>query len=218
MLILRLLFEKTSAIVDSRGKKQPNKLNYSESFAFLLDKTVDKRLEHLPFTSPYSIFTLVALYLVFVLKWGPKFMEHRKPFNIERILIIYNLLQVVLNFTLVAFVSVCVADAVPSNHAGRFQAVHLLGVYRNEFNIYCQPLDFTNSAIGIHSAVLSYAYLLLKILDLFDTVFFVLRKRTRQISFLHVYHHVVILMGSWVAISWAPGKGIARFPPSCEGK
>lgn len=107
MLILRMLFEKTSAIADSRGKKQPNKLSYSESIAFVPNKPVDKRLEHLPFTSPYSIFALVAVYLLFVLKWGPKFMEHRKPFNIERILIIYNLLQVVLNFTLVAFVSVC---------------------------------------------------------------------------------------------------------------
>lgn len=70
----------------------------------------------------------------------------------------------------------------------------------------CQPLDFTYSALGLHSAICAYAYFLLKILDLFDTIFFVLRKRARQISFLHVYHHIAILSGAWVAISWAPGN------------
>lgn len=70
----------------------------------------------------------------------------------------------------------------------------------------CESLDYSDSYVGIRSAQLSYCYLLLKILDLMDTIFFVLRKRTRQISFLHVYHHVAILLGSYIAVSWAPGK------------
>lgn len=73
-------------------------------------------------------------------------------------------------------------------------------------NFMCEELDFTESAVGIKSAVMSYCYFLVKILDLLDTIFFVLRKRTRQISFLHVYHHVAILMGAYIAVSWAPGN------------
>lgn len=58
----------------------------------------------MPFTSPYSIIILIILYLSFVLKFGPQFMEKREPYNIERILMAYNLLQVVSNLALVVYV------------------------------------------------------------------------------------------------------------------
>lgn len=76
-------------------------------------------------------------------------------------------------------------------------------------NFLCEELDFTDSWVGIQSAYLSYCYYIVKLLDLFDTVFFVLRKRTRQISFLHVYHHVAILLGAFICVTWAPGKSFA---------
>lgn len=74
-----------------------------------------------------------------------------------------------------------------------------------KINFMCEELDFTDSFLGIRSAQMSYCYFLVKLLDLFDTVFFVLRKRTRQISFLHVYHHVAILVGAFIGVGWAPG-------------
>ncbi|XP_055932177.1 uncharacterized protein LOC129962431 [Argiope bruennichi] len=38
-----------------------------------------------------------------------------------------------------------------------------------------------------------------KYLALFDTIFFVLRKKQNQISFLHVYHHIVTcLLVTWI--------------------
>lgn len=75
-----------------------------------------------------------------------------------------------------------------------------------KINFWCEELDYSDSFLGIRSAQLSYCYFLVKLLDLFDTVFFVLRKRTRQISFLHVYHHVLILIGAYIAVAWAPGN------------
>lgn len=65
----------------------------------------DHRLDYLPFTSAHSVFLLIGGYLYFVLNFGPKFMENRKPFNIDKILLYYNGLQVVLNFGLFAYVS-----------------------------------------------------------------------------------------------------------------
>lgn len=50
-----------------------------------------------------------------------------------------------------------------------------------------------------------YLYFLAKISELLDTVFFVLRKRERQISFLHMYHHTVMPMISWGATKYYPG-------------
>lgn len=45
----------------------------------------------------------------------------------------------------------------------------------------------------------AYFYVLNKYLDLFDTVLFVLRKKQNQISFLHVFHHVVMV--GWPALT-----------------
>lgn len=88
-----------------------------------------------------------------------------------------------------------------------FQVIYQLNVFsERKINYWCEELDFSDSFLGIRSAQVSYCYFLIKLLDLFDTVFFVLRKRTRQISFLHVYHHVAILVGAYIAVTWAPGN------------
>lgn len=79
-------------------------------------------------------------------------------------------------------------------------------MYDGKVNFLCESLDFSESYVGMRSAQLAYCYYLLKILDLFDTIFFVLRKKAQQISFLHVYHHVAILLGGWIAVQWAPGN------------
>lgn len=65
----------------------------------------DHRLDYLPLMSPYSVALLVGGYLYFVLSFGPKFMSKRKPFNIDKLLVYYNILQVILNFALFAAVS-----------------------------------------------------------------------------------------------------------------
>ena len=41
----------------------------------------------------------------------------------------------------------------------------------------------------------------LKYVDLFDTVFMILRGNWRQVSFLHVYHHSSVIYISWVNAS-----------------
>lgn len=47
---------------------------------------------------------------------------------------------------------------------------------------------------------------LVKVLDLMDTVFFVLRKSYRQITFLHVYHHILMVFGPYWGM-WYYGYG-----------
>lgn len=51
----------------------------------------------------------------------------------------------------------------------------------------------------------TYAYFLLKLFDLLETVIFVLRKKPGQVSVLHVYHHMAVLVGVHASLLAAPG-------------
>lgn len=47
-----------------------------------------------------------------------------------------------------------------------------------------------------------------KYLEFFDTYFMILRGKTDQVSFLHIYHHTTIAWAWWIAITYAPGGDI----------
>ncbi|GBP83475.1 Elongation of very long chain fatty acids protein 4 [Eumeta japonica] len=49
-----------------------------------------------------------------------------------------------------------------------------------------------------------WPYFIAKHVDLMDTVFFVLRKKVEQVSFLHVYHHCVMVTWSWLHLFYFP--------------
>jgi len=38
-----------------------------------------------------------------------------------------------------------------------------------------------------------------------DTIFFILRKKDSQVTFLHVYHHASMFPIWWIGIKWVPG-------------
>lgn len=61
----------------------------------------------------------------------------------------------------------------------------------------------------------SYWYMIAKMIDLLDTIFFVLRKKSNQISFLHIYHHTITFTFSWYYLKYMPGKFffLAKSPP-----
>ncbi len=56
--------------------------------------------------------------------------------------------------------------------------------------IPCNAFDHANPPI----AFILYVFYLSKILDFLDTVFIILEKRWKQLSFLHVYHHTSIFL------------------------
>lgn len=56
---------------------------------------------------------LLASYLYFVLSLGPRLMQHRKPFKLEKLLIVYNAIQVVCSLHVVKEVSL---DGCRSSH------------------------------------------------------------------------------------------------------
>ncbi|XP_055692439.1 elongation of very long chain fatty acids protein 7-like [Lutzomyia longipalpis] len=132
-----------------------------------LDKNWSHPLAQYPLVrSPSAIAVIVALYVVFVYKWGPKMMMDRKPFNLQRTIIVYNALQVILNAIIF----------IESSH-----------LYLQLYDLRCQPVDYNVSPKTVRLARISYIYCLTKFFDFLDTVFFVLRKK--KFLFLHSYHH-----------------------------
>lgn len=134
------------------------------------------------------VLMVLGAYLYFVLSLGPRLMQHRKPFNLDKIMIVYNAVQVVCSLHVVREAIVC--------------------CYSGQYNMFCEPVNYGTDEHSLRIAGDFWFYYMLKYADLLDTIFFVLRKKTRQISFLHVYHHTgMILIGYFSTKFLAGGHG-----------
>nr|XP_040229193.2 elongation of very long chain fatty acids protein AAEL008004-like [Anopheles coluzzii] len=154
-------------------------------YSYLVDKT-DERVVELPLLrSVWTVPLITGAYLYFVLDLGPKLMANRKPFEMRRFLCAYNLAQVAANVWTFAM------------------GVRYLRTYN--FSFVCQPLRLDRSDQSMDEMYLAYAYFLLKILDLADTVFFVLRKKQSHVTFLHVYHHTIMALSASLFLRYLSG-------------
>ncbi|XP_013134328.1 PREDICTED: elongation of very long chain fatty acids protein 7-like [Papilio polytes] len=134
-------------------------------------------------SSPIPVLAILITYLGFVLKIGPGFMRNRPPYNLKLFLVIYNIFQVVISISVF------------------YKAVeHLL-----QYGLIIQNQCLTeNKEFEIKTASIVHFYFLSKITELLDTIFFVLRKRDRQVSFLHVYHHTFAVFFGWCSARFEP--------------
>jgi len=108
-------------------------------------------------------------------------MKNKKPFDLKRPLIFWNLFLSLFSFM------------------GMFRIVpHLfLRLSTESFkSTVCSPLDlkFGSGAAGLWSLLFVFS----KFPELFDTVFLVLRKK--KVEFLHWYHHITVLLFCWFAL------------------
>ncbi|XP_068081551.1 very long chain fatty acid elongase 7 isoform X2 [Anabrus simplex] len=166
------------------GERHPLSLNSGHSTG--RNVTQDPRAAELFYiNTPWFWISLDICYVFFVRRCGPKFMKDRQPYQLEGIMKIYNIVQVVSN----AYVF--------------HQAISV--VTNERFNWRCMPLinDGTEFSEQIYGAGKFIFWL--KVADLLDTVFFILRKKFTQVSFLHVYHHAMMVFGLWFAMKYAPG-------------
>lgn len=138
--------------------------------------------------SPEVPMLLLPLYLATVLWLGPRFMRDRKPLRLTSVLMIYNIVQVVFNTMM--FVKLLDAG------------------WMGKYSFVCEPVDYSNSPEAMKMAEVGWWYYLFKIIDLLDTIFFVLRKKFNQITFLHVYHHTMMVAYIFVGVNiWPGGHG-----------
>lgn len=158
------------------------------------DSITDERVNefYLLRGGPSIILSVVGVYLYFVLSLGPKLMAKHKPFKLNNILLVYNISMAAANLWLF------MQGLWVSNYG-----VDTWGCGKFGGDIRQSPRR------GIY---LGYLFFLTKLVELVDTVFFVLRKKKEQITFLHVFHHSIVPLFCWVGIKLAPGGPNGFFP------
>ena len=55
-------------------------------------------------------------------------------------------------------------------------------------------------------ATLCWWYYISKLTEFADTVFFVIRKKDSQVSLLHLYHHSLTPIETWILVKFLAGK------------
>ncbi|XP_012265647.1 elongation of very long chain fatty acids protein [Athalia rosae] len=159
--------------------------NYNELLESNKDPMVDTWLL---MGSPGPLLGILAVYLLFVLKLGPKLMENRPAFQLKTLMILYNGFQVLFSVWLctlalqVDFLNLIVASGCDE-----------------EDKTVVNPLQ-----LGLSTG--AWWYFFAKVIELLDTVFFVLRKKQNQVTFLHVYHHTITALFSWCYLKLLPGE------------
>uniref|UniRef100_A0A6I8N037 Elongation of very long chain fatty acids protein n=1 Tax=Ornithorhynchus anatinus TaxID=9258 RepID=A0A6I8N037_ORNAN len=86
-----------------------------------------------------------------------------------------------------------------------------------------KPFDLKKTMVAYNFLIVAYSvymcyemawtcwlYYFSKFIELLDTIFFVLRKKTSQVTFLHVFHHAIMPWTWWFGVKFAPG-GLGTF-------
>ncbi|KAJ8732297.1 hypothetical protein PYW08_015027 [Mythimna loreyi] len=157
----------------------------ASTYNYVLDDLADPRTKHLPLmSSPIPVIVTVALYLKFCTDYGPRFMKNRRPFELKLPIMLYNIFQILLSVFLV------------------YEGLNYL--LMEDYSFGCDPFINSDDTRVTRTAVCSWFYFFGKLTELLDTVFFVFRKKSRQISTLHLYHHSMVAISSWGATKYFP--------------
>ena len=142
---------------------------------------------------------IICLSFVYFAKvLGPRMMKNFPPFQLRGLMMAYNLCQIVFHIWLINEVA----------QSGFF----------TQSNYLCQAVDYSQDPSALRLMRSVYVFYLLKYLDMFDTLFFILRKKWDQITFLHVVHHGLVPFLCYPLLRFVPGGNsmIAVFLNSME--
>lgn len=154
-------------------------------------KHADPRVEDwLLMSSPLPQAIILVLYVYFVTSLGPKLMENRKPFDLKKVMITYN-------FFIVLFSVYLCYEFVMSG-------------WGTGYSLRCEIVDYSWSPTALRMARTCWLYYFSKFIELLDTIFFVLRKKNSQVTFLHVFHHTIMPWTWWFGVKFAAG-GLGTF-------
>lgn len=136
--------------------------------------------------NPFFVFPMVGLYLYFVKVSGPRWMKDREPFQILKLIRVYNLFMVIVN---VAFLYLILSFT------------YLPG---GRYSLWCQGITGEMDAEMAKYFKYGWTFVAIRYFDLLDTVFFVLRKKFTHITHLHVIHHTIVAVNAWYWVLFAP--------------
>ncbi|KAL0132098.1 hypothetical protein PUN28_000104 [Cardiocondyla obscurior] len=123
-------------------------------------------------------------YLYFVLYAGPRYMKNRPPYNLRNFVLIYDIIQILVN-----------AWFVKEHFTAGWSAVLA------KYQFICGKRTILDlNAIRLIDIV--WWLIFLKLFDYVETCIFVLRKKQNQVSTLHVYHHVSNVVFLWYYLKY----------------
>ncbi|XP_032590631.1 elongation of very long chain fatty acids protein 7 [Drosophila grimshawi] len=143
--------------------------------------------------TPWFMFAVLGIYLFAITKLLPEVMEFRKPFELKKLIIVHNIVQVVS----------CI------------YVVHEILHITEGLIIYfwkCSILEQTPQRMKRHFS-LAYFLFWLKISELMETIIFVLRRKQNQVTKLHIFHHISTVTLIYMLINHNETNGCdALFP------
>ncbi|XP_054630049.1 elongation of very long chain fatty acids protein 7a isoform X1 [Dunckerocampus dactyliophorus] len=139
-------------------------------------------------SSPVPQTVIITMYIYFVTSLGPRIMENRKAFDLKGVLVVYNFSVVVLSLYM------CYEFVMSGWGTG--------------YSFHCDLVDYSDSPQAMRMASTCWLYYFSKFIEMLDTIFFVLRKKNNQVTFLHVYHHSIMPFTWWFGVRFAPGTTI----------
>ncbi|GJQ85711.1 hypothetical protein Trydic_g13401 [Trypoxylus dichotomus] len=155
-------------------------------YVTVVDGLSDPRTTDWPLiSSPVPTIMMILIYLYVVLLLGPWLMANRKPFKLKKVLIFYNGAQVLASLYMFS--------------------EHLWSGWFWDYSLICQPVDYSHSSKAMRMANLCWWYYISKLTEFADTVFFVLRKKDSQVSLLHLYHHSLTPVETWILVKFIAG-------------
>ncbi|KAK2835649.1 hypothetical protein Q5P01_016133 [Channa striata] len=145
----------------------------------------DKRTD--PWLLVYSPVSVALIFLVYLsLVWaGPRLMKHRQPVDLKVVLIVYN-------FAMVGVSAYMFYE-------------FLVTSWLSNYSYLCQPVDYSTSPLAMRMARACWWFFFSKVIELSDTLFFILRKKNNQLTFLHVYHHGTMIFNWWAGVKYVAG-------------
>uniref|UniRef100_A0A336LKC7 Elongation of very long chain fatty acids protein n=1 Tax=Culicoides sonorensis TaxID=179676 RepID=A0A336LKC7_CULSO len=162
------------------------KLKRPKMIEFLKIKSIVPEVDEYPLmSSPAPILVMTAIYLFVVLKLGPAYMEKRKPYDLRKFLIFYNLFQI----------CACYWAAAKFTELG-FS-------FRNTWQCIPSKLEVNENWRG--KMKVGMFLLFVRGIEVVETLCFVLRKKQNQVTFLHIYHHISVFWLLWLTIKISAG-------------
>ncbi|KAH7639365.1 hypothetical protein DERF_005641 [Dermatophagoides farinae] len=149
--------------------------------------TPDYRIKHFLWINVSPVLSIWAIinFVVFAKVLGPELMRGLPAFDVRWLMFIYNVTM-----------SICNCFAV-------YKTITLSDYFRVLWN-FDYPNRMDSSTKTLYLIHLGYLYWLSKLLDLWDTSFFVIRKKFSQVTLLHVYHHTVVPLFGFILMRVNP--------------
>lgn len=165
--------------------------NIMSLYEYLLQRTDHRLLPYPLMRTPFQMTSILLGYVFFSLYAGPRLMVHRKPYHLKSAMIVYNFSMVFLNAFLVY--------------------EFLMSGWGTTFTWRCDLCDYSSSPQALRMVRVAWWFYFSKFIELLDTLFFVLRKKHSQITFLHVFHHSFMPFTWWWGMTIAPAGGMSSF-------